>query len=218
MLTEKQIAELQAPFALNEHSFLNKSPYILKSAIRARLNRIAPGWRILPPDLMTVTEDVVVMRGGIQIGDVVRYGIGTGQILRADRDGVMFSGKKLTQEIAKAFKAAGSDILPRAALEFGIGEYLKDKPKGTNEDNFAGWLAKLSAPPADPNAWTAENIRAWGNKHRQEGLTDADLMKALNITDRWTSFKGTVAEADKAVEAYRNVQSAFGAPASVQSH
>lgn len=216
MLTEKQIDELGKIFKFNEHGFFTKKPYILKSAIRARLNRIAPGWRLLPPELLTVTEDVVVMRGGIQIGDIVRYGIGTGQILRADSNGEIFSGKKLTQEIAKAFKAAGSDILPRAALEFGMGEYLKNKPKDINETNFEGWLNSLL--PADPNAWTTENIRAWGNKHRLAGLTDADLMKALNITDRWTSFKGTVSDADKAVEAYRNVQSAFGAPASVQSH
>ena len=54
MLTEKQITELQKPFTLAEHGFYQKSPYILKSAIRARLNRITPGWLLLPPELIAL--------------------------------------------------------------------------------------------------------------------------------------------------------------------
>lgn len=209
MLTEKQIDELRKPFKLNEHGFYLKAPYILKSAIRERLNRVVPGWQLLPPELVTIEGDTVVMRGGIQIGEVKRYAVGTGIILRADRDGVVFDGAKLAGMVAKAFKQAASDILPRAALEFEMGMYLKNKPKKINEENFAPWLASLTAAPADPNAWTVDNIRAWGDKWRAQGMTDAQLMKALNISDRWTAFKGTVTEADKAVEAYRNLHSTF---------
>jgi hypothetical protein len=119
MLSEKQIAELGKPFELKEHGFYLKMPYILKSAIRARLNRIVPGWILLPPELIAHDEDVIVMRGGIQIGDVKRYAVGTGIVLRATSDGVVFDGAKLAGMISKAYKQATSDILPRAALEFG---------------------------------------------------------------------------------------------------
>jgi len=210
MLTEKQIKDLQEPFKLNEHGFYLKAPYILKSAIRERLNRVSPDWQLLPPELVTIEGDVVVMRGGIQIGDVKRYAIGTGVILRADKDGLMFDGAKLAGMVAKAMKQAASDILPRSAIDFGMGQYLKNKPKKVNEENFAPWLASLTTAPADPNAWTVDNIRAWGDKWRSTGLTDEQLMKALNISDRWTAFKGTVADADKAVDAYRALHSSFG--------
>lgn len=212
MLNEKQIAELGKPFDLKEHGFVQKNPYILKSAIRNRLNRIAPGWRLGAPELLTVDGDVVVMRGAMSIGDITRYGVGTGAILRADSDGAVFTGTKLMAQIAKAYKSAASDILPRAALEFGIGEYLKDKPKGIKEPDFAAWLTKLTA---DPNAWTADNTLEWLRKQRSSGLTDKDLMKALNITEKWSDFRGTVAEADKAVEAFRGLQSSFTPAAAV---
>lgn len=205
MLTEKQITDLQKPFDFNEHRFSQKNPYILKSAIRARLNRVAPGWHLLPPELVTVDGDVVIMRGGIRIGDISRYGVGTGIILRADTDGVVFGGAKLAGMISKAYKTAASDILPRAAIEFGIGEYLKNKPKDVNKENFAGWLSKLTATPADPNAWTIENTRTWLNRWRAKGLTDNQLFKALNIADKWSNFTGTVADADKAVDAFLNI-------------
>lgn len=216
MLSEKQIAEFKRPFEYKEHGFVDKKPYLLKSSISDRLNRMAPGWILLPPELVTVDGDVVVMRGGIQIGDVKRYAIGTGTILRADKNGVVFDGAKLTGMIAKAYKTAARDILPRAALEFGMGEYLKNKPKGITEDNFAGWLAKLTTLSADPNAWTRENILVWGDKWHAQNLTDAQLMKALGITDKWSDFKGTIAEADKAVEAFINI-SRLDAPAQPKS-
>lgn len=202
MLSEKQILELQRPFAFAEHGFNQKNPYILKSAIRARLNRLTPGWQLLQPELVAVDGDVVVMRGGLQIGDVKRYGVGTGIILRADSDGAIFNGAKLAGMIAKAYKSAASDILPRAALEFGMGEYLKDKPKNINKDNFAEWLVKISAPPTDPNAWTAENVALWEKKWLAKDMTEAQLFKALGITSLYREFKGTVAAADTAVEAY----------------
>lgn len=205
MLSEKQIAELAKPFELKEHDFVEKKPYLLKSAIRARLNRITPGWQLLPPELMAVDGDVVIMKGGIRIGDITRYGVGTGPILRADKNGVVFTGAKLMGMIAKAYKTAASDILPRAALEFGVGEYLKDKPRGVNEDNFAPWLAKLTAAPVDPNAWVPENILAWGEKWHAQELSDEQLLKALGISGKWTNFSGTVADADKAVEAFLNI-------------
>lgn len=216
MLTEKQITELGKPFELKEHGFVQKNPYILKSAIRARLNRITPGWQLLAPELMAVDGDVVIMKGGIRIGEITRYGVGAGPILRADKNGVVFDGAKLMGMIAKAYKTAATDILPRAALEFGLGEYLKDKPRSINEDNFAGWLAKLTAVPVDPNAWVPENILLWGAKWKTKDLTDAQLMKALGIEGKWSNFTGTIAEADKAVEAFINI-SQLDAPATTKA-
>ena len=209
MLTEKQIAELGKPFELKEHGFNQGNVYILKSAIRSRLNRITPGWQLLSPELMAVDGDVVIMKGAIRIGDITRYGVGTGPILRADKNGIVFDGAKLMGMIAKAYKTAASDVLPRAALEFGIGEYLKDKPKDIKEPQFAGWLAKLTAVPVDPNTWVPENIRVWGDKWKTKGLTDAQLFKALGITEKWSNFKGTITEADKAVQAFVDLAAAL---------
>jgi hypothetical protein len=92
-------------------------------------------------------------------------------------------------------------------LNSGIGEYLKNKPKSITEDNFAGWYTRLTAAPIDPNAWIPENILAWGNKWKAKDLTDDQLKKALNISDKWSNFAGTIAEADRAVEAFLDLES-----------
>lgn len=198
MLSDKQITELQEPFKFNEHGFLQKSPYILKSAIRNRLNRVVPGWQTAAPEIVVVDADLVVMRGALIIGDTKRYGVGTGIILRADSKGVLFDGAKLAGMKVKAYKQATSDVLPRAALEFGIGQYLKDKPKGINEDNFRGWLEGLGAPVP----WNATEVKSFIAHWEIESLTLADLKKALNVTGGWHEWKGTAAEADAAVTAY----------------
>lgn len=57
--------------------------------------------------------------------------------------------------------------------------------------------------PHDPNEWYNGNIKAWGDKWMAKGMATAQLMAALKISEKWTDFKGTVASADEAVEAYR---------------
>lgn len=54
-----------------------------------------------------------------------------------------------------------------------------------------------------PDEWINGNIKAWGEKWAAKGLTTDQLKEALKISERWSDFKGTVSEADAAVEAYR---------------
>ncbi len=213
-----QQALLAKPFLFAEHAFIRNGNsasgvvYILKSAIRNRLSQVDPAWRLSEPEFVCVDGDVVIMRGSLTVCGVTRFQIGTAIIQRADKDGVKLEGYSLAKAVAKAYKTAATDILPRAAVEYNVGTYLKDIPqskKPTTETALKEYLDKLTAPPADPNAWSIENTRTWLNKWRASGLIDDKLKKALGITDKWSDFKGTVAEADKAVEAYRDLQSAF---------
>lgn len=198
MLSDRRLAELKEPFTFAEHGFYLHKPYILKSAIRSRLHLVDPEWSLTEPEVVTVHEDVVVMRGALVISGVKRFGVGTGNILRADSDGVAFTGSKLAAQVAKAYKQAASDILPRAALEFGLGNYLKNKPKEIAEGNFRPWLAALTAP----KVWTADDVRAFIDRWKSESLTLDDLKQALRITGGWAEWKGTAAEADAAVDTY----------------
>lgn len=67
-------------------------------------------------------------------------------------------------------------------------------------------------PPAEPepehsaDEWINGNVKAWVDKWTGQGMTTDQLMKALGIEGRWGNYKGTVSEADKAVEAYRNAK------------
>lgn len=89
-------------------------------------------------------------------------------------------------------------------------------PDGTSDDGKARYryeyAARLPIPAADPNAWTADNVSKWAEKWLAKDLTEAQLFKALGITSLYREFKGTVAEADKAVEAFIEI-SKFDPPA-----
>lgn len=213
---------LSKPFEAHEHGFKNGNCYIRKSAIRRRLSLVDPHWKLTEPEFICVDGDVVIMRGGLTVCGITRYQIGSGIIQRKSEgktnkegkyeEGKPLEGYALASQVAKAYKSAATDILARAAVEFNIGAYLKDAAKEdrpSNQASLTALLAKLSPVQIDPNVWTPDNIRAWGDKWRAAGLTDDQLMKALNIGERWMNFKGTVADADKAVEAYRTLQSSF---------
>jgi len=58
-------------------------------------------------------------------------------------------------------------------------------------------------PEHSANEWVNGNVKAWVDKWTGQGMTTDQLMKALGIEGRWGNYKGTVSEADKAVEAYR---------------
>lgn len=157
MLTEQQIVLLEKAFDLDEHDFTDGKVYIRKSAIRRRLFRVDPAWSLGAPEfVMMAGEDVAVMRGALTICGVTRHGLGTGRIDRK-AGGKDLEGVSLNNQIIKAFKAAASDILTRAALEFNVGAYLKDKPRDVKEANFAAWLAKL---PASKIHWAANGGKA----------------------------------------------------------
>jgi hypothetical protein len=122
MLTPGQFYELGLPFALNEHGFMNNNPYLLKTAIQRRLYRVCPGWTMTEPTLMTIEGGVVVLTGSLILEGQAQGALGTGIIL-ANSDPL-----KHAQAVRMAFKTAASDLLPRCALYFGVGWYLKVIP------------------------------------------------------------------------------------------
>jgi hypothetical protein len=136
-MDDKLMHLCEKPFALDEHDFVwkddkksNGTPYIKKDAIRRRLNQLDPHWRSTPPEVQSITGDVVIMRGGLTLLGDTRYAIGTSiiQTERKGKDGkppTPIVGYDLAREIAKAHKAAQSDLLPRCALEWNICTYLR---------------------------------------------------------------------------------------------
>jgi hypothetical protein len=151
MLTPKQISDLEKPFEVKEHRFLSGNPYILKSAIRTRLRQVDPHYTTGAPELLARDGDVVIMLGSLTIGDITHFGVGTGTMIVSTKNEttgeiIPVSPFEAARQMAKAYKQAASDILPRAALEFNCGNYLKDKPKAVKQEGFEDWLKKLNMP------------------------------------------------------------------------
>lgn len=157
-LSETQIKLLANPFRLEDHAFTpKKHPYLRKAAIRRRLDEVCPGWSSTEPKLLYHYGNVVVLTGGLTLGGETRYGVGTGiiQELKTGEE----NQYKADQNVARAFKIAASDIVPRAALEFRVGWYLKELPKDangnstiTNSQQLAAHLKTLETftPPPPP--------------------------------------------------------------------
>lgn len=148
-LTIDQIALLQKPFQPNEHGWVNGSIYIKKAAIRRRLNQVDPAWMISPPALVIAQDDLIVLTGTLTIGGVARSGLGTGiiQLTKKLSSGsvVDLEGFELSRARAKAYKTAASDILPRAASMFGVGDYLKEIPAGVkDEQKLAAYFQSIN--------------------------------------------------------------------------
>lgn len=157
MLTPEIQKLLKKPFRLDEHRFLQGNPYILKQAIRDRLDAADPGWSTTPPEIVNLHGDSIILRGGLTVCEVTRYALGAGIILstrkRTHKDEhnkdvveiVPLEGYDLAREQNKAYKTADADLLPRCAVEFGVGAYLKDRPKGQAEAQFPAWIGELLA-------------------------------------------------------------------------
>lgn len=154
MFTPEILKALKKPFSLDEHRFLQGNPYILKQAIRDRLSEVDPAWSTTPPEIINVHGDSIVLRGGLTVCEITRYSIGTGIVNSTRKRTDDVDGKKITRvaplegydlarEQNKAYKAADSDLLPRCAVEFGVGAYLKDRPRGQSEGEFPQWLNGL---------------------------------------------------------------------------
>lgn len=192
MLNTEQIKLLEKPFEKDEHGVVQNNPYILKSAIRRRLWQVDPNYQLGAPELVTHDQDVIVLRGTLTIGDVTHYGVGTGLIIRTRKDektGEVFDLPlyDIARNMAKAYKQAASDILPRAAVQFNCGAYLAEKPKGMSLDAL---LAKLngkpqpSAPaqPPQPAQKTEPpaTVTAWANREQIDSLVK-NAFSALGI-------------------------------------
>ena len=136
MLNDQNVQTLAKPFTPAEHGTVNKNPYLRKSAIRARLSKVDLLWELGAPEYVCTEGDVVVYRGSLTVGGVTRWEIGTGIISRLDANKQPVDGFTLAKNIAKAHKSAVTDILARAATEFGVGNYLRDKPWDAVSMNF----------------------------------------------------------------------------------
>lgn len=137
------LALMEMPFEPDEHAFYNGRPFIKKGAYRKRLTQIDRQWEIRNPTRIEGEEGVIVFAGELVLKGVVRSGVGVGKALIYDGD-----KKKpfntLLSEYSKAFKSAVSDLIPRCAMEFGIGTYLKTVPRNVvDEKTLATWLNEL---------------------------------------------------------------------------
>lgn len=157
-LTNEQMTQLERPFTLAEHDYNDgDQPYVRKTALRRRLRQVDPFYNMGAPELLSADDRLVIMRGSLTVGGVTVYGVGIGKITSQKSDGTPITGSKLTNDIAKAWKQAASDILPRAAIELNCGAYLKDKPRDIKKgDVFERWLANLTGQLH----WTANGGRA----------------------------------------------------------
>jgi len=152
--------ELTRPFLLKEHGLKPQrendpggQPYLLKTALERRLYRVAPGWSMGQPVLISITGDVIVMSGSMTIEGQTHGALGTG-IIRHSTNG---NAAQDAQFVATAFKSASSDILPRCAVLFGIGWYLKSIPADLKKrvvtwDGLRDYLALVQSSWESANA------------------------------------------------------------------
>lgn len=159
-VTRTQYLELTRPFALKEHGLKPQregdtggQPYLLKTALERRLYTVAPGWEIGAPQLITVQGDVVVMSATMTIEHQTMGALGTGTI-KHSKDSIPAVD---AQFVATAYKTASSDLLPRCALMFGLGWYLKVIPADWKKrvltwDGLADYLATVQASWENANA------------------------------------------------------------------
>lgn len=157
MLTDEAIRQLKKPFSVSQHRWVQNNPYILKEAIRERLYEVDSRWTNTPPEILNIHGDSIILRAGLTVCEVTRFAIGTGIIqstrkVKRVEDGKEIvvtenlEGFELAREQNKAYKSADSDLLPRCAIEFGVGAYLKDKPKDIkSQQDFSAWINKLLA-------------------------------------------------------------------------
>lgn len=135
----------EMPFEIREHAFIKEQVYIQKWAIRQRLTKMDPRWYQTRPIVTMMDEhDIATATISIVVNGVERFGTGVGIIQRKDSKGNDYSGFALARSIAKAVKSAVSDALPRAALEFNIGWYLRLLSAKTirNEESLKKFIAE----------------------------------------------------------------------------
>jgi len=224
-LNAAALALLKAPFKESEYGAVGgTNMYVRKPAIKDRLNEIDPGWTISEPVFVGRDGDVVFMSATLTVCGVSRGGLGSGIIQTArkitDKAGneewIAVEGFELAREITKAYKGAASDCLSRAAVWFGVGEDLHEKP---NTDKAANTINRFlnRQPPSTPQQSSGSQPPARNGKFedlrnedvarrfiqrwRGQSLTNADVLAALGVSrlGEWTKGK---AAADEAVNAY----------------
>lgn len=219
-LSEAQIGLLGNPFKPEEHGFKNGNIYIRKSAIRARLDKVDPGWELTPPELVSVTSDIVVMRGGLTIAGVTRHDIGTDVIQKTRKkdknsnETVPLSEYEIATNTAKSYKSAVSAILSRAFVQFGGCEYLKDmtpkeKAEITDYKTLGEWLSKLPVYkppppplPVQPPLGDADLAAIDDLATKHVGLSAGVLLSSFGL--EWEDFRRMFPNRDAAFTAIAN--------------
>lgn len=139
-LTAQDLQLLQAPFAANDHEFLQGKAYITESAITRRIEAVDPAWTLEQVSLFNRSDDsTVVCTMRLTIKGTWRDGVGMSSVVK------MKSGNG---EANEAEKSAATDALKRAARLFGIGRYLLDLPDNVRDANsMAKYLNAAPQPP-----------------------------------------------------------------------
>jgi hypothetical protein len=226
--------QYERPFKPEEHGFVNNNVYILKPALRRRLTQIDPKWRTSDPEIMATAGDVVLMRGCLILEGASRTAVGTGIIISTKKNDKTGEHEPLppfeyARNLAKAYKTAASDLLPRLCMEYNIGAYLKSMPKTVRDmESLTKWLASLSPkkeqpkssvtpPPAAPAAPKSASCLSADPECKSRFTA---LLKELNITndkpyldelliDRYSEYPGTF---DELCSDMRGLHEAFFAP------
>jgi hypothetical protein len=154
MITPAQQRILEMPFPLSAHGIVPgvNEPYIRKDAIKLRLSAVDPAWTLGRPSFEHESANVVLYVGSLTVRGVTRWGMGAGIIQqleqRVDKQtGALLDPKpfEIDRMISNAHKKAEVDVLPRAAIEFGVGAYLKRKPKNVKSlETLADFLDGLT--------------------------------------------------------------------------
>ncbi len=181
MLDAKAQHTLEMPFSRHEHKFIQGNIYLDKQAIRRRLSLVDPNWYMTAPEFHTAMNDVIVVRGELVVCGVARSAYGTGIITTVSKNKdtgeyIPLSPFEVSRQTAKAFKSAQSDLLPRCAVQFGVGAYLTSKPTSIKDHNrqFDEWLKSLTQDqqPEKPAHWA----------HNGGGERVRERMKELGLT------------------------------------
>ena len=150
-LTAEQQARLEAPFKLEEHRYdASGNIYLDKAAIRRRIFQIDPNWSQSLVVESARTANTIALTSTITICGTSRSALGVAIINRWKKGE---GGKKIELEdydLARAeklaYKSADSDLLPRIALQFNIGTYLRANGI-KNESALKEFLAKSAPAP-----------------------------------------------------------------------
>lgn len=128
-LTKDDLLTLRAPFAPDEHEFLNGNAYITEQAITTRLEDVDPNWTF---DIISIINrnNIVYCVTRLTLKGVQRDGVGMSAIA--------YSSKDATRETNEAEKSAATNALKRAARLFGIGRYLLSLPSNVIDSRTLG--------------------------------------------------------------------------------
>lgn len=195
-LTAAQQAQLEAPFALNEHRYdASGNIYIDKEAIRRRLFQVDPNWSQSLVVESARTANTVSLTSTITICGTSRSALGVAIINRWKKISVTkkdpetgaetkvetkaeLEGYDLARAEKLAYKSADADLLPRIGYQFNVGTYLKSNGI-KNETQLKAYLAKLT--PATVATHWADN----GGRERV-----ANLLAKLGL--EWAAIKDRV--------------------------